>query len=85
MCMHSASEGLKIDNVELHEFAYTFFANLAKVMKLKMAPYLPVLVPHLLAEVRELALFRRESCCSVFENCSSDFDRCVTWRYCFAS
>jgi hypothetical protein len=52
MCMHSASEGLKIDNVELHEFAYTFFANLAKVMKIKMAPYLPVLVPHLLAEVR---------------------------------
>eukprot|EP00953_Heterococcus_sp_UTEX-ZZ885_P019616 10954-Heterococcus_DN1.PRE.2 len=48
--MHSASEGLKIDNVELHEFAYTFFANLAKVMKIKMAPYLPVLVPHLLAE-----------------------------------
>jgi hypothetical protein len=63
MCMHSASEGLKIDNVELHEFAYTFFANLAKVMKIKMAPYLPVLVPHLLAEVRnKLAPFRRETC-----------------------
>ncbi|KAG5193038.1 armadillo-type protein [Tribonema minus] len=51
MCMQSASEGLKIDNVELHEFAYTFFANLSKVLKDQMAPFMPELVPHLLAEV----------------------------------
>eukprot|EP00611_Tribonema_gayanum_P025635 TRINITY_DN588_c0_g1_i2.p1 TRINITY_DN588_c0_g1~~TRINITY_DN588_c0_g1_i2.p1 ORF type:complete len:1076 (-),score=449.83 TRINITY_DN588_c0_g1_i2:206-3433(-) len=53
MCMQSASEGLKIDNVELHEFAYTFFANLSKVLKDQMAPFMPELVPHLLAEINE--------------------------------
>ncbi len=52
-CMACAIQGLTIDSVDLHEYTYTFFANLSKVFGDRMAPYVPDLVNHLLGEVAE--------------------------------
>ena len=45
--MQCACEGLTFDSTDLHEFAYTAFANLAKVMGDEFSPVLGELVPHL--------------------------------------
>ncbi|CAM9780208.1 unnamed protein product, partial [Discosporangium mesarthrocarpum] len=52
-CIVQAVEGLKIDSMELHEFSYTFFANLAKVLGEDMGQYMGQLLPHLLSEIQE--------------------------------
>jgi hypothetical protein len=51
-CMISATQALKIDSLDLHEYSYTFFANLSKVMGESFGEFVPELVPHLLGEVR---------------------------------
>ncbi len=51
--MASAIQGLGMDSVDLHEYSYTFFANLSKVFGGRMAPYVPDLVNHLLGAVAE--------------------------------
>ncbi|CAM9441954.1 unnamed protein product, partial [Phaeothamnion confervicola] len=50
-CMQCASENLKLDNLDLHDYSYNFFANIARVLGDGMAPYMSELVPHLMAEV----------------------------------
>ncbi len=51
--MACAIQGLGIDSIDLHEYSYTFFANLSKVFGDRMAPYVPDLVNHLLGAVAE--------------------------------
>jgi hypothetical protein len=46
-----AGHALNLDDLELHEFVYALFANLAKVMEREFSPVLPELVPRLLAVV----------------------------------
>jgi importin-4 len=47
MGVRSAEMSIQIEEPELHEFTYAFFANIAKVIEEDFAPYLPALVPHL--------------------------------------
>lgn len=49
--MMCACEGLTLDSVDLHEFAYAVFANLSKVMGEEFASVLAELVPHLTAAI----------------------------------
>ena len=49
--MQHACDGLAVDSTDLHEFAYTFFANLSKVMRDEFSPCSPEFVPHLLEVV----------------------------------
>ncbi|CAM9263097.1 unnamed protein product [Choristocarpus tenellus] len=53
ICIAQAVEGLKIASTELHEYSYTFFANLAKVLGEDMKDYVGQLLPHLLGEIQE--------------------------------
>jgi len=45
--MSSAEQSLQLDAPELHEFTYSFFGTVAKVIGEGFAPFLPALVPHL--------------------------------------
>ena len=47
-----AEQGLQFDCTELHEYSYTFFANLAKVLEEDMSAHVERLVPHLLKEIQ---------------------------------
>ena len=51
--MQSANTGILLDDDELKEHSYVFYANTAKVMKSSFTPYLPQLVPHLLEVAKE--------------------------------
>ena len=48
----SASANLDLDSTELHEYAYGFFANMAKVMRHEFAPLIPTFIPHILDVIR---------------------------------
>ncbi|CAM9255040.1 unnamed protein product [Laminaria digitata] len=52
-CIMQAEQGLQFDCTELHEYSYTFFANLAKVLEEDMSAHVERLVPHLLKEIQE--------------------------------
>ncbi|CAM9783964.1 unnamed protein product [Ascophyllum nodosum] len=52
-CIAQAEQGLQFDSTELHEYSYTFFANLAKVLEEDMGAHVERLVPHLLKEIQE--------------------------------
>lgn len=45
--MASAEQSLQLDAPELHEFTYSFFGTVAKVIGTDFAPFMPALVPHL--------------------------------------
>lgn len=47
-----AEHGLSFDCTELHEYSYTFFANLAKVLEEDMGVHVERLAPHLLKEIQ---------------------------------
>ncbi|CAM9475351.1 unnamed protein product, partial [Hapterophycus canaliculatus] len=47
-----AEQGLQFDCTELHEYSYTFFANLAKVLEEDMSVHVARLAPHLLKEIQ---------------------------------
>lgn len=47
-----AEQGLLFDSTELHEYSYTFFANLAKVLEEDMGIHVARLAPHLLKEIQ---------------------------------
>lgn len=47
-----AEQGLQFDSTELHEYSYTFFANLAKVLEEDMSGHVARLAPHLLKEIK---------------------------------
>lgn len=51
-----AEQGLAFDCTELHEYSYTFFANLAKVLEEDMGVHVERLAPHLLKEVQVYAV-----------------------------
>merc|ERR1740124_633475 len=51
--MMCACEGLTLDSVDLHEFAYAVFANLSKVMGEEFSSVLAELVPHLTAAIKQ--------------------------------
>lgn len=51
--MMCACEGLTLDSVDLHEFAYAVFANLSKVMGEEFSTVLSDLVPHLTAAIKQ--------------------------------
>jgi importin-4 len=51
--MQSAMQALLIDNDDLKEHSYVFFANTSKVMGHGFDPYLATLMPHLLGVVTE--------------------------------
>jgi HEAT repeat protein len=51
--MMCACEGLTLDSVDLHEFAYAVFANLSKVMGEEFSSVLAELVPHLTAAISQ--------------------------------
>lgn len=46
-----AEQGLQFDSTELHEYSYTFFANLAKVLEEDMGVHVARLAPHLIKEI----------------------------------
>eukprot|EP00903_Cladosiphon_okamuranus_P009337 g8905.t1 len=52
-CIVQAEQGLRFDSTELHEYSYTFFANLAKVLEEDMSVHVTRLAPHLLSEIKE--------------------------------
>ncbi|CAM9940163.1 unnamed protein product, partial [Ectocarpus sp. 12 AP-2014] len=52
-CIAQAEQGLQFDCTELHEYSYTFFANLAKVLEEDMSVHVARLAPHLLKEIQE--------------------------------
>ena len=51
--MRSAMQALSIENDDLKEHSYVFFANTSKVMGHGFDPYLATLLPHLLAVITE--------------------------------
>ena len=51
--MRSAIQALSIDNDDVKEHSYVFFANTSKVMGHGFDPYLATLLPHLLAVITE--------------------------------
>ena len=51
--MQSAIQALSIEDDDLKEHSYVFFANTSKVMGSGIVPYLAELVPHLLAVITE--------------------------------
>lgn len=50
--IRQAEQGLQFDSTELHEYSYTFFANLAKVLGEDMGVHVGRLAPHLLKEIQ---------------------------------
>lgn len=50
MGMQSAQQGINFNDDELREYAYIFYANVAKSMKASFVPALPSLMPQLLQE-----------------------------------
>ena len=58
--MQSAMQALLIDNDDLKEHSYVFFANTSKVMGHGFDPYLATLMPHLLGVVTENELITGE-------------------------
>lgn len=52
-----AEQGLLFDCTELHEYSYTFFANMAKVLEEDMGVHVARLAPHLLKEIQASRCF----------------------------
>ncbi|CAM9175169.1 unnamed protein product [Pylaiella littoralis] len=52
-CIAQAEQGLLFDSTELHEYSYTFFANIVKVLEEDMGAHVARLAPHLLKEIQE--------------------------------
>lgn len=56
-----AEQGLQFDCTELHEYSYTFFANLAKVLEEDMSVHVARLAPHLLKEIQASCCMRTDA------------------------
>ena len=54
--MQSAQQGIAMNDDDLKEYSYIFYANASKAMRQQFAPALPALIPHLIEAINETEL-----------------------------
>lgn len=72
-----AEQGLSFDSTELHEYSYTFFANLAKVLEEDMGVHVERLAPHLLKEIQVSHVDGQQVCSRSYIMCE---EYVLRWR-----
>jgi hypothetical protein len=68
--MKQAFQGIELGNARLKECSFLFFGVMAKVFEEEIAPYLPQIVPALVASCKQLE--REDSLSSAFSGCLFD-------------